>query len=456
MGVLAMVEPGTGEVKAVAQSRPMGAKKREGETYLNYTVPSEYGDANGFQAGSTFKAFTLAAALEAGLPLSHVVPLAEPDDVQNAVDFAQCSVRPRPRRHLRRPPTRPLSGPMNMYSGTRYSVNTYFMQLEAGDRALPGVRDGRRDGRPPDQPRLELFPYLTLGVADVSPLEMAEAYATFGARGLHCDARPVLEIRDAARNVIKEYPANCDQVMEQSTADAVNDVLRGVIEGGFASAEALSVPAAGKTGTTGVQAGSPTVAFVGYTPQLATAAIIAGLNDSGQPIFLEGLTIGGNYISSVSGSGFAAPMWGDAMKAIDDTLDYDDFVYPSTVEGAGVTRVPAPERPGRGGGRRRRRRRRRTVGTAMGTAMATATATATAATAAGTAAAATAAAGSAQPSWRRTSAATAAPSALPLTWGVTTPITLPMPFMPSAAAPVCSMAAVTISAISLGSSCWGR
>ncbi len=142
--------------------------------------------------------------------------------------------------------------------------------------------------------------------------------------------------------MIHEYPKKCDQVMEESTADAVNDILRGVIESGFASAEALSVPSAGKTGTTGVQAGSPSVAFVGYTPQLATAAIIAGLNDFGRPIFLEGQTINGNYIYSVSGSGFAAPMWGDAMQAIDDTLDPVNFVYPSTVPGAGTTSVPPP------------------------------------------------------------------------------------------------------------------
>ncbi len=74
------------------------------------------------------------------------------------------------------------------------------------------------------------------------------------------------------------------------------------------------MPAAGKTGTTGVQAGSPTVSFAGYTPQMAAVAIIAGVGDTGQPIVLEGQTIGGNYISSVSGSGFAAPIWGDAMK----------------------------------------------------------------------------------------------------------------------------------------------
>ena len=70
IGGLAMVEPRTGAVRALSQSRPMGANKAKGQTYLNYVVPAKYGDANGFQAGSTFKAFTLAAAINQGIPLS--------------------------------------------------------------------------------------------------------------------------------------------------------------------------------------------------------------------------------------------------------------------------------------------------------------------------------------------------------------------------------------------------
>ena len=69
---------------------------------------------------------------------------------------------------------------------------------------------------------------------------MAEAYATFAARGMHCDSRPVTEIRGHREATCsRSTPPKCNQVMEESTADAVNDVLRGVIEGGFASAQAL-------------------------------------------------------------------------------------------------------------------------------------------------------------------------------------------------------------------------
>ena len=52
-------------------------------------------------------------------------------------------------------------------------------------------------------PDRERVPSFTLGIADVSPLEMASAYATFGARGVHCDARPVTQVLNADGKVFK-------------------------------------------------------------------------------------------------------------------------------------------------------------------------------------------------------------------------------------------------------------
>ncbi len=360
IGALAVVEPGTGEVKAISQSRPFGNKQKEGETFLNYTVPSVYGKANGFQAGSTFKAFTLAAAIEQGVPLNRVYNSPSPM-VFNQDDFSTCSYGPDLGGTFSIPNST-SSGLMNLYSGTRLSVNTFFMQLERDvglckpyelAKAM-GVRLTAPRGNATSLP--ELLPNFTLGVADVSPLEMAEAYATFAARGLHCDARPVTQILDAARNVIKDYKPSCDQVMEQSTADAVSDVLRGVVEGsGFAAAQALDQPSAGKTGTTN---DGKSVWFVGYMPGMAAAAMIAGVDEVGNPDGLVGKTVGGSTVYSASGSGFAAPIWGEAMRAIDDDFDFEDFVYPSGVAGVGQTSVPIPKpapQPsggnGNGGGR---------------------------------------------------------------------------------------------------------
>ena len=89
IGALAIEQPGTGNVLALAQSRPMGNRKKLGETYINFTVPKEYGGANGFQPGSTFKVFTLAAALGQGLPLTTQFDSPSPMTFDMA-DFSNC------------------------------------------------------------------------------------------------------------------------------------------------------------------------------------------------------------------------------------------------------------------------------------------------------------------------------------------------------------------------------
>ena len=358
IGGLAIVEPGTGDVKALAQSRPMGRDRSKGQTYLNYTVPKEYGDANGFQAGSTFKVFVLAAAIEQGIPLNTVITAPGTMSIPEE-KYKDCDGKPYGYGTWDVKNFDYATHVANLYTGTRNSINTFFAQLEQRTGICKPYELAKKMGVRLTNPTTskhglaERVPTFTLGIADASPLEMSEAYATFAARGMHCASRPVTQILDKAKNVVKEYPSECNRVLEQSTADAVNDILRGVIEGGFASAQALDQPAAGKTGT--IQ-GAKAVWFVGYTPQRSAAAMIAGANQDGTALPLDGLTIGGVPRYGASGSAFAAPIWGDAMKRIDDHLEYEDFVYPSGVPGAGQTTVPQPKPPknnGHGNGRGR-------------------------------------------------------------------------------------------------------
>ncbi len=348
VGAVAMVEPGTGQVRALAQSRPMGRSEAAGETYLNYTVPTRYGDSAGFQAGSTFKAFVLAAALEKGFPLSTTfnapmsmtIDTAEFENCPGAGNFVgPWNVS-----------SSTTSGTMDMYRGTQESVNTYYALLEKATGVCEPYKLAKKMGVDLTYPEgdathlPERVPTFTLGIADASPLEMAEAYATFAARGLHCASFPVTEIDDANGSQLKRYGSKCTQVLKQNTADSVNDVLRGVQEpGGFGydnGGTGLPVDSAGKTGTT--QDGK-SVWYVGYTTDLATAAMIAGASKDGQrPIPLAGQTIGGNYIYSVSGSGFAGPMWAKAMQAIQDTFDGGTFVAPSAISASGEsTQIPS-------------------------------------------------------------------------------------------------------------------
>ncbi|UDY23741.1 transglycosylase domain-containing protein [Nocardioides sp. Kera G14] len=336
IGAIAEVEPGTGNVLALSQSRPMGRSKKKGETYLNYTVPKEYGDANGFQAGSTFKAFVLATAIRDGVGLNTTISARSPMEFPVSA-YKNCEGAPAFAGEDWKVGNSTTSGNMTLYTGTRLSVNTFFAQLEQVTGVCDPFNLAKSMGLFLTNPKYERLPSFTLGVVDVSPLEMAGAYATFGARGLYCSPRPVTEIDDAAGNPIKSYPTDCKQVLPKEVADGVNDVLRGVQEpGGFGydlghtnlqTADGTVIPSAGKTGTT--QDGK-SVWFMGFTPQIATAAMIAGANSLGSPIPLGGQTIHGNYISgsAVSGSGFAGPMWADAMHPIQDELEPQDFTAP--------------------------------------------------------------------------------------------------------------------------------
>ena len=335
IGGLASVEPGTGEVRGLAQSRPMGADKKKGETFLNYVVPPEYGDANGFQAGSTFKVFVLAAAIKQGISLS--TQISAPQQVSIPItSYRDCNGHVQGAGNWS-PQNSTGSGTFNLYTGTQMSVNTFFAQLEFRTGLCAPVKLARAMGV--TVPDGQIYPPFTLGVVNTDPLTMAEAYATFPGRGLHCDAHPVTQILNSNGKVLKDYPNNCQQVMPRDVADAVNDILKGVQEPGGFGYEAginLNQPSAGKTGTIN---DNMAVWFMGYTPDLVTASMIAGANSSGHWVTLNGQTIGGQYVTTAHGSTNAGPMWGDAMKVIQQWLPDRDFTSPNprTIKGQLVT-----------------------------------------------------------------------------------------------------------------------
>ncbi len=336
IGGLAMTVPGSGEVRALSQSRPMGRNKKKGETYLNYVVPTKYGDSGGFQAGSTFKIFVLASAINQRIPLSTKIKAPQTYTIPGST--------------LRDCPGKgggyddwkvnnsTGAGTFDLYSGTQKSVNTFFAQLEQRTGLCEPITLAKDMGvQVPDRDRVGPF---TLGVTNTDPLTMASVYATFAARGVWCDPRPVTQILDSRGKVVKDYPDKCEQLVKSDVADAVNDILRGVVApGGFGSALNPGQPAAGKTGT--IQ-DNKAVWFDGYTPDLAAAAMIAGANSFGQPITLNGQTVGGRYIAQAFGSTNAGPIWGDAMKAVAPYLPDTNFTEPNATTIAGrVVTVPS-------------------------------------------------------------------------------------------------------------------
>ena len=145
-------------------------------------------------------------------------------------------------------------------------------------------------------PTHERVPSFTLGVANVNPLEMAEAYATFAARGSTATPGRSPQIHDSDGNLLKDYPA-----VQAGDAQRGRRRRQRHPQGRHGARRLrpvhldLDKQSAGKTGTI---EDNKAVWFVGYTPNLATAAMIAGANQSGQPITLDGQMVGGTTSTS--------------------------------------------------------------------------------------------------------------------------------------------------------------
>lgn len=333
VGGLALVRPRNGAVPALAQSRPMGPRKKQGETFLNYTVPERYGDAGGFQAGSTFKVFVLAAAISQGIPMD--TEIESPDQVRIPVErYRGCEGNLRSS-SVWEPRNSTGSGTFDLYTGTQQSVNTFFAKLELRTGLCKPYRLAKQMGVELTDPDNQQVPAFTLGVVNTDPLTMASAYATFAARGVHCEPRPVRTVRDRDGELVARYRRDCERVMKAPVADAVNSVLRGVQEpGGFGHSAGISLaqPSAGKTGTIN---NNRAVWFVGYTPNMAAASMIAGVNGRGHWLSLNGQNVGGTTIGRASGSRHAGPIWGSVMQAIEPRLRDVDFNRPDPRQVAG-------------------------------------------------------------------------------------------------------------------------
>jgi membrane peptidoglycan carboxypeptidase len=338
LAAISMVRPTTGEIVAMAQNRSWGVKGRGNTTY-NFNVGTELGGSLGAQAGSTFKAFTLAAALREGLsPYERI----ESPQTKTFKDFSNCKTG------VKFPPYRVNnstgSGTFNMITGTAFSVNTYFMGLEekvgqckpAAIAEDLGVRQG--DGSP-----LNRVPSFTLGTDEVTPLAMAGAYGVFANHGTRCQSIAISRVTDRNGQDLAIPRADCTRVLERKVADSVTSILSQVIDGPLPGRTgrvmSLGRDAAGKTGTTNASA---SVWFVGFTPDLSAA--VATYDPRGANGFpMKNITIGGVPFAQVFGSTLPGPIWKDAMEAALKDVPETKFDL-ITLDGLGVY-VPPPPKP---------------------------------------------------------------------------------------------------------------
>ncbi|MFJ4337034.1 transglycosylase domain-containing protein [Streptomyces sp. NPDC088915] len=317
------VQPGTGKILSMGQSRPYGLDPKKNETTLNLAVSNRMGGSTyGFQVGSTFKPFTAAAALEKGI--SPAQSYTTPWKIKvNESTFRDCKGAPaggsdwEPENELESE-----AGSWDMTGALSKSINTYFVLLEqqAGlcETAQMAQKLGyaRGDGKP-----LDVTPALTLGSQVSTPLAMASAYAAFANRGLYCTPVAIESIKAANGDKLNVPQTKCTRAMSDRTADTVNQMLKGVVEDGTGQKAGLSDrDNAGKTGTTNDRKDAW---FVGYTPNLSTAVWVG--DDVGEQKPMHDITIGGQYYDKVCGGCLPGPIWRIAMTGALDAGETPSF-----------------------------------------------------------------------------------------------------------------------------------
>ncbi|MER6071811.1 transglycosylase domain-containing protein [Streptomyces sp. NPDC001817] len=319
-----IVEPGTGKILAMGQSRPYGFGQNE--TQINLSVNSDMGGGAGYQPGSTFKPIVAAAAIEGGKPPTQQYP--SPYEMPYPSQVQACDGKV-----WRNDPNNPAKltnenasehGPYGMKEATAKSVNTYYVQL-IGDIGICPVTEmakkmgvHRADGR-----AIEQAPSIALGTQEVSPLTMANAYATFASRGIYCTPVAIESITQKVGSEEKSLQvpkSTCSRAMSEKTADTISTILKGVVEDGTGQEAGLdNRPSAGKTGTTDERYAAW---FVGYTPNMAGAVWVG---DPAHKRQMKNISIGGVWNDKVYGGQVPGPIWRDMMTGALTGKPVEDF-----------------------------------------------------------------------------------------------------------------------------------
>jgi penicillin-binding protein 1A len=158
------------------------------------------------------------------------------------------------------------------------------------------------------------YPSEALGAVSVSPLEMADAYATIASGGIHHPPSAITKVVFPDGSVVKMGSPPGNRVFSEGESYAATQVLKTVIQSGTGTAANYGCPAAGKTGTT---SSFTDAYFDGYTPKLATAVWV------GYPNATESMADG-------FGGTLAAPIWHDFMSAASDGY-CGDFPVPAVL-----------------------------------------------------------------------------------------------------------------------------
>ena len=283
------IDPATGHIRAMASS---GTYK---DRRFNLAAQGHR------QPGSAFKTFVLIAAIKEGRDPARTTYTSRPLNL-NVPGFGPWKVKTYGNSY---------GGSMNLVRATLASDNTVYAQLilDVGPRKvaqtakLMGITT-KLDGLP-----AEGLGGLRLGV---SPLEMANAYATLASGGVRHEAKGIKKVvfPDGKTGELGEPKSK--RVLTEAEAYEVTKILKMNVQSGTGTRASIGCPAAGKTGTTDA---FNDAWFVGYTPKLATSTWV------GHPNALQSMP-------GVAGGTIPASIWHDYMVVAKGS-NCQDFPQPS-------------------------------------------------------------------------------------------------------------------------------
>ena len=296
---LVSIVPKTGAITTMAVGNaPYGPENQ-------YNLAVDPG--GGRTAGSAFKVFTLAAALEAGISPNAVYSGSSPKTIPYCGGGETWTL------HNAEPVG---GGSYPLWLATADSVNVVFAQVidQVGPERVAEVahRMGITTDLTPVCP-------LTLGTSPVSPLDMTSGFATLANDGVHCEPYAIAHVVSSTGKTVYRQKPQCTRAIPAWVAQEATAMLENVVSFGTGTAANIGRPQAGKTGT-----GQDYVDawFLGYVPQLATGVWVGYARAEIPMPYVPGYGTG-------YGGVLAAPIWHDYMLLVTQGMAVQYFAPPS-------------------------------------------------------------------------------------------------------------------------------
>lgn len=268
------------------------------------------------QAGSTFKAFALLAAMKQDISLysrwDGNTPLTIGGiKVQNYDGVSRGSV--------------------NLLTATQHSINTAFVSLNEAVGPANTKAAAIEAGIPADTPGLDESLTNVLGSASPRGIDMAQAYSTFANGGATVPNHAVVKVQNKDGKDIYDASVTAEQKVDKQQALEVNKALEMTNTSGGTGAvvaRTLGRPSAGKSGTS---SGPWSAWYVGYVPQMLTVVNMFQVGPNGEE---QKLTPFGRYPYAIGGNTYPVDMWAEYMVKATAGMEVMDFEEPASTSGS--------------------------------------------------------------------------------------------------------------------------